>query len=112
MSDLCWPLRQQLRLSPIARRGGWLSSLPPFVGLAAGFTGYFKYHERSFNLQQTADAIEREYEAVELRVGRYAGKSDEEAYALFADVVERHRDEQNKRQQQLDQPVEVKREGG
>ncbi|MGC5054905.1 DUF4231 domain-containing protein [Micromonospora sp. DT48] len=43
------------------------------VGLAAGFTGYFKYHERSFNSQQTADAIEREYEAVELRVGKYAG---------------------------------------
>lgn len=80
------------------------------VGLAAGFTGYFKYHERSFNSQQTADAIEREYEAVELRVGKYLGKSEPDAYAQFADSVERLRDEQNKRQQQLDQPVEVKRE--
>ena len=80
------------------------------VGLAAGFTGYFKYHERSFNLQQTADAVEREYEAVELRVGRYANKTVDEAYSIFADTVERLRDEQNKRQQQLDQPVEIKRE--
>lgn len=80
------------------------------VGLAAGFTGYFKYHERSFNSQQTADAIEREYEAVELRVGKYANLKEPEAYALFADTVERLRDEQNKRQQQLDQPVEVTRE--
>ncbi|WP_233565014.1 DUF4231 domain-containing protein [Micromonospora musae] len=80
------------------------------VGLAAGFTGYFKYHERSFNSQQTADAIEREYEAVELRVGKYANLKEPDAYALFADTVERLRDEQNKRQQQLDQPVEVTRE--
>jgi hypothetical protein len=80
------------------------------VGLAAGFIGYFKYRERSYNLQQTADAIEREYESVELRVGRYFDKSTEEAYALFAEVVERLRDEQNKRQQQLDQPAEAKRD--
>ena len=30
------------------------------VGISAGFAGYFKYRERSFNLQQTADAIERQ----------------------------------------------------
>lgn len=80
------------------------------VGLAAGFTGYFKYRERSFNLQQTADSIEREYESVHLRVGRYSNKGEAEAYMLFATVVEDLRDEQNKRQQQLDQPVEVKHE--
>ncbi|GAA0409817.1 DUF4231 domain-containing protein [Micromonospora gifhornensis] len=80
------------------------------VGLAAGFMGYYKYHERSFNSQQTADAIEREYEAVELRVGSYTDLDEKKAYALFAANVERLRDEQNKRQQQLDQPVEVKRE--
>lgn len=80
------------------------------VGLAAGFTGYFKYHERSFSSQQAADSIEREYEAVELRVGKYAKKDEEDAYAIFADAVERLRDEQSKRQQQLDQPVEVKRD--
>jgi hypothetical protein len=79
------------------------------VGLAAGFTGYYKFHDNSYNLQQTADAIEREYESVDLRVGRYANLGDEAAYALFADTVERLRDEQNKRQQQLDQPVEAAR---
>jgi hypothetical protein len=41
------------------------------VGLSSGFTGYFKYKERSFYLQQTADAIENEWEAVEIGVGRY-----------------------------------------
>ena len=30
------------------------------VGIASGFMGYFKYKERSFYLQQTADAIESE----------------------------------------------------
>ncbi|WP_418155279.1 DUF4231 domain-containing protein [Actinoalloteichus caeruleus] len=80
------------------------------VGLAAGFTGYFKYRERSFNLQQTADAIEREYESVQLRVGKYRNQNEEEAFSLFAATVESIRDEQNKRQQQLDQPVEVRRD--
>ncbi|GAA3736104.1 hypothetical protein GCM10022225_18540 [Plantactinospora mayteni] len=80
------------------------------VGLSAGFTGYYKFHENSYNLQQTADSIEREYEAVELRVGRYAKLDHADAYSLFAETVERLRDEQNKRQQQLDQPVETKRE--
>ncbi|MGC4903055.1 hypothetical protein ACLQ2Y_27460 [Micromonospora echinospora] len=68
------------------------------------------YDERSCNSQQAADAIEREYEAVELRVGKYATLEESETYALFADTVERLRDEQNKRQQQLDQPVEATRE--
>jgi Protein of unknown function (DUF4231) len=81
------------------------------VGLSAGFTGYFKYRERSFNLQQTADSIEREYESVELRVGRYFNyKSEADAYKEFANFVENIRDEQSKRQQQLDQPTEAKRE--
>ena len=85
-------------------------AISAIVGLAAGFTGYFKYRERSFNLQQTADAIEREYESVELRVGRYANQGEAIAYMTFANTVENLRDEQNKRQQQLDQPVEVRRE--
>jgi Protein of unknown function (DUF4231) len=89
----------------------WISvGVTAAVGLAAGFTGYYKFHENSYNLRQTADAIEREYESVDLRVGRYVGMDDATAYSLFADFVERLRDEQNKRQQQLDQPVEAKRE--
>ncbi|WP_432838884.1 DUF4231 domain-containing protein [Dactylosporangium sp. CA-092794] len=80
------------------------------VGLAAGFAGYFKFHERSSSAQQTADSIEREYEAVELRVGRYRGLNEKDAYSSFAECVEKLRDEQNKRQQQLDQPSDIKRE--
>lgn len=41
------------------------------VGVSSGFMGYYKYKERSFYLQQTADAIESEWEAVEIGVGRY-----------------------------------------
>ncbi|WP_245673934.1 DUF4231 domain-containing protein [Actinoplanes rectilineatus] len=86
----------------------WISVVvTALVGLAAGFTGYYKFHDNSYNLQQASDAIEREYESVDLRVGRYSGLEDKEAYSMFADTVERMRDEQNKRQQQLDQPVEA-----
>jgi hypothetical protein len=36
------------------------------VGIAAGFLGYFKFRERSFYLQQTADAIEHEFNVADL----------------------------------------------
>ncbi|WP_107457768.1 SLATT domain-containing protein [Streptomyces sp. Ncost-T6T-1] len=78
------------------------------VGLAAGFTGYFKFRERSFYLQQTADAIEEEYDAVNLKVGRYKGSTDDAAALLeFTERVETLKNDQRKRQQQLDQPTET-----
>ncbi|MFB6504693.1 MULTISPECIES: SLATT domain-containing protein [unclassified Streptomyces] len=78
------------------------------VGLAAGFTGYFKFRERSFYLQQTADTIEEEYDAVNLKVGRYKGIADDETALLeFTERVETLRNDQRKRQQQLDQPTET-----
>ncbi|MFF0832656.1 SLATT domain-containing protein [Streptomyces sp. NPDC003344] len=78
------------------------------VGLAAGFTGYFKFRERSFYLQQTADAIEEEYDAVNLKVGRYRGSADDAAALLdFTERVETLKNDQRKRQQQLDQPTET-----
>lgn len=71
--------------------------------------GYFKYKERSFYLQQTADAIETEWEAVEVGVGRYKDASDEPArLALFVDEVHRLKSEQKKRQQSLEQPPETR----
>lgn len=77
------------------------------VGLAAGFTGYFKFRERSFYLQLTADAIEQELNAATLHVGEYAGRSSEaEVLARLTDRVEALRGEQRRRQQQLDQPTE------
>lgn len=77
------------------------------VGISSGFMGYFKYKERSFYLQQTADAIENEWEAVEVGVGRYKDTADEgKRLALFVDEVHRLKSEQKKRQQSLDQPSE------
>ncbi|MBA8826555.1 hypothetical protein FHX42_003934 [Saccharopolyspora lacisalsi] len=71
------------------------------VAISAAFGGYAKYRERSLNLQQTADALEREYHSVELRVGRYRRFEDERAaYAEFAHEVESLREEHTRRLQQ------------
>lgn len=78
------------------------------VGLAAGFTGYFKFRERSFHLQQTADFIEEEMDSFILKVGRYKNQPDGEAVmADFTERVESLKSDQRKRQQQLDQPTET-----
>ncbi|MFF0230222.1 SLATT domain-containing protein [Micromonospora sp. NPDC005254] len=81
------------------------------VGISSGFMGYYKYKERSFYLQQTADAIENEWEAVEVGVGRYKrfGEDQEgEALAEFVEEVHRLKSEQKKRQQNLEQPPEAR----
>jgi hypothetical protein len=80
------------------------------VGIASGFTGYFKYKERSFYLQQTADAIENEWYAFDIGVGRYKRFKDneEEALAEFVDEVHRLKSEQKKREQNLEQPPEAR----
>jgi hypothetical protein len=76
------------------------------VGVAAGFTGYFKFRERSFYLQQTSDAIEQELSAVSLGIGRYKGRGETEALTEFTEQAELLKIEQRKRQQQLEQPSE------
>ena len=76
------------------------------VGVAAGFTGYFKFRERSFYLQQTSDSIEQELNAVGLRIGRYKNKSESDALTEFTEQIEILKIEQRKRQQQLEQPSE------
>ncbi|MFB6397975.1 DUF4231 domain-containing protein [Polymorphospora lycopeni] len=81
------------------------------VGIAAGFTGYFKYRERGFYLQQTADAIEQEWTAAELSIFRYKGLTENEQLAAFVEEVERLRAEQRKREQSLDQPSGHSRDG-
>ncbi|MGY3676921.1 hypothetical protein ACVWXU_000544 [Streptomyces sp. TE33382] len=79
------------------------------ITVAAMFTGYYKFRERSYFLQQTADAIEEEANAVRLGIGHYGeygpGRADE-AQKLFTQRVEAHRNEQRRRQQQLDQPAD------
>ena len=75
------------------------------VGISAGFTGYFKYRERSFYLQQTADSIEQHANAFQLGIPPYVG-DEETNLSKLAQEVENLRVEQRKRQQQLDQPQE------
>lgn len=75
------------------------------VGIVSGFMGYYKYKERSFYLQQTADAIEYEWEAFEVGVGRYKYlKNENLALKEFVEEVHRLKSEQRKRQQNLEQP--------
>ncbi|MDX3587532.1 hypothetical protein [Streptomyces europaeiscabiei] len=76
------------------------------VTVAAAFTGYYKYRERSYFLLQTADAIEEEANAFTLGIGPYSEYGEDreaEALKLFTQRVEDHRNEQRRRQQQLDQ---------
>jgi hypothetical protein len=92
--------------------GRWLTVAFSFtVGLAAGFMGYFKFRERSFYLQQTADAIEAEDNAMTLGIGEYQKLAWPEALAKLVDRIEYLRNEQRRRQQQLDQPVEGQNPG-
>ncbi|MET8479253.1 DUF4231 domain-containing protein [Streptomyces clavifer] len=79
------------------------------VTLAAAFTGYYKYRERSYFLLQTADAIEEEANAFTLGVGPYSDfdvDQEQQALKLFTQRVEDNRNEQRRRQQQLDQPAD------
>ncbi|MFI9080975.1 DUF4231 domain-containing protein [Streptomyces sioyaensis] len=79
------------------------------ITVAAMFTGYYKFRERSYFLQQTADAIEQEANAVTLGIGPYSEFEEDrelEALKLFTQRVEDHRNEQRRRQQQLDQPAD------
>ncbi|HYT40818.1 MAG TPA: DUF4231 domain-containing protein [Methylomirabilota bacterium] len=86
----------------------WIApAISILVAISAGLTGYFKFRERSFNLQQTADAIEQEYNAVELGIGIYKGKQPNDL-EIFAERVQFMKEEQNKRQQQLEQPPDMK----
>lgn len=73
------------------------------VTIAAGVTGYFKFRERGFNEQQTADAIEKHYKAAELGIREYNGLNEAEALRRFAQEVEELKEEQRKRELQLEQ---------
>ncbi|MEW1753477.1 DUF4231 domain-containing protein [Streptomyces angustmyceticus] len=79
------------------------------ITLASTFTGYYKYRERSYFLQQTADSVEEEANGYALGVGPYGNfetGQEDQALALFTKRVEDLRNEQRRRQQQLDQPAE------
>jgi hypothetical protein len=77
------------------------------ITLAATFTGYYKFRERSYFLRETADAIEEQANALALGVGEYTDLNEKDALKHFTGVVESLRGDQRRRQQQLDQPNQV-----
>jgi hypothetical protein len=78
------------------------------VSISAGATGYYKFKEKSNNLQEAADDIEREYKSLNLGIGEYRGRDSEEALLLFAEKTDSRITEQKKKQQLLEQPSDTK----
>ncbi|MEU0084768.1 DUF4231 domain-containing protein [Streptomyces sp. NPDC006274] len=85
-------------------------SLGAFVSLTTAVTGYFKYRERAFNLQQTSDAIEQHVTAFDLAISPYNQQDEAANLEKLAENVETLRVEQRKRQQQLEQPNQGQQE--
>lgn len=95
--------------------GGWLDpyiKLPwitPVLGLLVsiltGITLHFRFREKGYNLQQTADAIDLAYNAHRLSIHDYSKfvNDEDQSITKLAEHVESLRDEQQKRQQQLEQ---------
>ena len=93
--------------------GGWLDkyisipwSIPVLSGaisILTSITLFFKFREKGFNLQQTADAIDMELKAYQLCIEDYEGLDNDKASAQLTKRTERLRKEQQKRQQQLEQ---------
>jgi DNA-binding Lrp family transcriptional regulator len=89
----------------------WVAPVLSFVvSLFTAIMGFFKFRERSFHMQQTADYIEQEKTALELGIRHYKVYRNEPdvAFAEFAERVELSREEQRKRQQQLEQASDSK----
>jgi hypothetical protein len=78
--------------------------LGSFLAFATAVTGYFKFRERAYNLQQTADQVEHHATAFDLGIAPYADADAAVNLERFAENVEMLRMEQRKREQQLEQP--------
>ncbi|MFJ7049754.1 DUF4231 domain-containing protein [Streptomyces sp. NPDC101112] len=86
----------------------WIAvGLSAAVSISAGIISYFKFRERSMNLQQTADSVDQEMQAFSLRIRRYRDLSPDQAASAFAEEIERIKEEQRKKELQLEQPPEV-----
>ncbi|MGV9317921.1 DUF4231 domain-containing protein [Streptomyces sp. NPDC003660] len=79
------------------------SSLSALVGISAGVTGYFKFRERGTTSQSTADDIEKHYNASGFQLGDYEGLEESSRLILYAGTIERIKEEQRKREIQLEQ---------
>lgn len=89
---------------------GILIALGGVVTVVTAASGYFKPRERAFNLQQTADNMERHITALELGITPYNDIDDGVNMESFATTVEGLRAEQRMREQQLDQPQQGQQE--
>ncbi len=78
------------------------------VSISAGATGYYKFKEKSNNLQEAADDIEREYKSLNLKIGDYKGKNNGDALVIFSEKTDSRITEQKKKQQLLEQPSDTK----
>ncbi|WP_218839796.1 SLATT domain-containing protein [Streptomyces sp. WZ.A104] len=83
---------------------GLLVGLGAAVSVITSAMGYYKFRERSFNLQQTADSIAQHLSALDLSITPYGDVDEAQNLIRFAETVDLLRDEQRKREQQLDQP--------
>lgn len=87
----------------------WIAPAFSFiVSFLTALVTLFKPREKGYNLQQTADAIEYEISCADKRIYGYEGLNDRQAYTKLAQEVEKLRNEQRKRQQQLEQSSETK----
>lgn len=73
--------------------------------LCAAFPSFLFF---GYNLQQTADAIEYEISCANKRIYGYEGLDERQVFTKLAQEVEKMRNEQQKRQQQLEQASETK----
>ncbi|MGW9176270.1 SLATT domain-containing protein [Streptomyces decoyicus] len=89
---------------------GVLIALGAFVSFTTAVTGYFKFRERAFNLQQTSDAIEQHVTAYDLAIAPYNQGGAAANLERLAESVESLRVEQRKREQQLEQPHQGQQE--
>ncbi|QQM40930.1 DUF4231 domain-containing protein [Streptomyces liliifuscus] len=89
----------------------WLAvALSSVVSVSAGIISYFKFRERSMNLQQTADSVDQEIQAFTLGIRRYKNLNADQAAAEFAEEIERIKEEQRKKELQLEQPPEAQQQ--
>jgi len=72
----------------------------------------FRFRERGYNLQQTADAAEFEISCATRGIFTYKNLSEKETSVKLAEEVERLFNEQRKRQQQLEQASDTSRHEG
>ena len=81
----------------------WLTPiLSIMISILTGIMGYFKFRDRGYNAQLTADAIEAEKKDFDLGINDYEGKK-EEMRSTFTKRIQYLITEQNKRQLQLEQ---------